>query len=603
MQRKQSVLLVLLIFGLAISAQSRAGGPASEPSYAIAFASFAPLNTDVFVADADGSNPEPLLAHPDLDYNASFSRDGNWVVFTSERNGSADIYRVHPDGSGLERLTDDPAFDDQGALSPDGKFLAFVSSRSGQADIWVLELATRKLRNITSHAAGDFRPSWSPDGQWIAFSSDRDSQKPKQRFVTLHSTEIYLVRPDGSGLRRLTQAQSFAGSPSWSPDGKQLVFYEADISEVGKIISPLRQRGTTQIATIDIQTNERQVLTSGAGEKWSPRWLAQNRIAYVSGGPTGGIEFIAGPPGARGEVRSPSWSADGRRMVFHREVENSWPPLRTWHSRDQRFRLVRTGIFPSYSPSGGRLLCNDQTAGILHNSIVVMNADGSQRSVLFHDAERSALGPVWSPQGDKIAFALGQFFQAVQGPAVADIAIMGSDGTGLKILTNGSGNNGFPSWSPDGQRIVYRSSGGDKDGLFILNIETGEVKALSTGSNHDNLPSWSPTGDRIAFTSNRDGDYEIYTIKPDGTDLRRLTHSPGNDAHPAWSPDGKWIAFTSARGGFKDEAVLHPYSTEPYGEIHVMHADGSDVRALTDNQHLEGTPSWIPLRQQRSKGK
>jgi len=347
---------------------------------------------------------------------------------------------------------------------------------------------------------------------------------------------------------------------------------------------------------MDMQTNERRVLTSGTGEKWSPRCLAQDRIAYISGGPNGGIEFTTGPAGTRGEFGSPSWSADGRRMVFHREVDHNGPPLRVWHSRDPQFRLVRTGVFPSYSPSGDRLLCNDQPAAILHNSIMVMNADGSQRSVLFHDAEKSALCPVWSPQGDKIAFALGRFFQAVQGPAVADIAVMRSDGTGLKILTKGSGNYGFPSWSPDGKHLVYRSSGADKNGLFIINIETGEVKALTTGSHNDNFPSWSPMGDRIAFTSNRDGNYEIYTIKPDGTDLRRLTQAPGNDAHCTWSPDGKWIAFASARGGFKDEAVLHPYNPQPYGDIYVMRADGSDVRMLTDNPYEEGTPSWIPMR-------
>jgi TolB protein len=119
---------------------------------------------------------------------------------------------------------------------------------------------------------------------------------------------------------------------------------------------------------------------------------------------------------------------------------------------------------------------------------------------------------------------------------------------------------------------------------------------LTTGSAHDNSPSWSPKGDRIVFTSNRDGDFEIYTIKVDGTDLQRLTRSPGNDAHTAWSPDGEWIAFASERGGFKDEAPLHPYNPQPYGDLYVMRSDGSDVRRLTDDQFEDGTPSWVPLR-------
>src|SRR5947209_13326346 len=153
----------------ALSGQSPSGA-----EYTIAFKSLGPNNSDIFIADSDGNHVRALLPDPFLDYDASFSADARWIVFTSNRSGVAKIYRVHPDGSGLTRLTDGRAFDDQGALAPDARSLAFVSSRGGQADIWTLDLATRRLRNITRHPAGDFRPAWSPDGEWIAFSSDRD---------------------------------------------------------------------------------------------------------------------------------------------------------------------------------------------------------------------------------------------------------------------------------------------------------------------------------------------------------------------------------------------------------------------------------------------
>src|SRR3954465_1887725 len=148
----------------------------AAPRYTIAFKSFAPNNTDVFIADADGEHARALSPSPALDYNASFSADGEWVVFTSHRSGAAKIHRVRLDGSQLEQLTDGPAFDDQGTLSSDGKTLAFVSSRGGRAEIWTLDLGTRRLRNITTHAGvgGDYRPAWSHDGRWIAFSSDRE---------------------------------------------------------------------------------------------------------------------------------------------------------------------------------------------------------------------------------------------------------------------------------------------------------------------------------------------------------------------------------------------------------------------------------------------
>ncbi len=114
-----SRLVVLIVFsmawGLALNAQRNV-----PQEYTVAYASFAPLNTDIFLADVDGSHATPFLPSPGLDYNASFSADGQWVIFTSDREGSTDIYRARLDGSQLTRLTDDAAFDDQAALSPDG---------------------------------------------------------------------------------------------------------------------------------------------------------------------------------------------------------------------------------------------------------------------------------------------------------------------------------------------------------------------------------------------------------------------------------------------------------------------------------------------------
>jgi len=534
------------------------------------------------------------LAHQDVVWDVAFSPDGSHILFTSTRGGSADIYQVGVDGTGLRRLTDDPAFDAQGALSPDGRSLAFVSSRSGQADVWILELATGALRNLTDHPGGDFRPAWSPDGQWIAFSSDRDSTRPRAAFVTLHTAELYVVRADGTGLRRVTHGEGFSGSPRWTADGLRLVYYEATVDEVRKITGARRLRGTTQIASVDVATGAREVLTTGPGEKWSPQQLGDRRVAYASGGAEGGVEFSAGPAGARGEVRNPHWSPDGHRMVFQREVGSGWPPSSAWPSRAGSVALQRTGIFAAASPKGDWLVLNDQTAGILHNSLVVMRPDGSQRSVVFTDEHKNALAPAWSPKGDRIAFGLGGYFQVIIGAATADLAVIDPDGKNLVLLTDGSGNFGMPSWSPDGRRLVCRSSGKAGSGLSIIDVESHALTVLTAGAGRENFPAWSPKGDRIAFTSDRDGDYELYSIRPDGTDVRRLTRSPGNDAHATWSPDGEWLAFTSARGGFKDEAPLHPANPQPYGDLYVMRADGTEVQQVTDDQFEEGTPAWLP---------
>jgi TolB protein len=570
------------------------GNQSSEPIYHLAFANFGPLNDDIFIADADGNHARPLLPNPANDYNASFSHDGKWIVFTSERNGSADIYRAHPDGSGLEQLTDDPSFDDQAAFSPDGKKIAFVSSRNKQADIFILEIATKKLTNITNHPAGDFRPSWSPDGEWIAFSTDRDSKRPMPVFTLWHSTEIYTVRVDGSETKRRTKLDTYAGSPCWSADGKQIVFYEAALQQVRNMNTVMKVNATTQLSVINISDNTKQIITKDTGEKIYPRWLADGNIAYVTWGENPGIVFTNGKTRLKGNFESPSWSMDGKNMLFHREVNSGWPPYYKLYSRDPQFQLIRSGVFTCYSPLGGYLICNDKTAGIHHNQIMRMDNDGTNRSILFGDSIKSALAPVWSPKGDRIAFGFGRYFQSLQGPAIGDIAIINADGTHLEVLTNGKGNYGFPSWSPDGKKIVYRGATDSIMGLFIVDLETKKITRLTTDS-HDNFPGWSPNGDLIAFTSKREGNYDLYTIKPDGSDLKRLTTDPGNEAHSVWSPDGKWIAFSSGRTGFKDESALHPYNPQPYGEICVMHADGSDLRVLTDNQYEEATPGWMPL--------
>jgi Tol biopolymer transport system component len=199
------------------------------------------------------------------------------------------------------------------------------------------------------------------------------------------------------------------------------------------------------------------------------------------------------------------------------------------------------------------------------------------------------LAPQWSSDGRWIAFGVGKFFLDRTNPA--RVMIVKPDGSEARPITKGPGNAGFPSWSPDGKSVVYRSWGDTAEGLRIVSVENGAVRTLTRG--YDNFPSWSPKGDRIFFSRLADGDFDIYSIRPDGSDLRQLTKSPGNDSHPAVSGDGEYVLFSSSRFGFKDEA---PYFDipQPYGELFIMKADGSDQRALTDNRWEEGTPAWQP---------
>jgi Tol biopolymer transport system component len=569
--------------------------------YTIAYGSLGPLDTDIFIADGDGANAEAWLPHPALDYNASFSADGRWVVFTSERNGSADIYRARVDGSELTRLTADPAFDDQAAPAPDGRRLAFVSSRTGNAEVFILDLETNDLTNLTQHPGGDFRPAWSPDSEWLAFSSDRNSTMPRVNFGIGQTTDLYVVRRDGTSLRRMTDAEGIVGTPAWSHDGKSILHYAAPPSELVALITPGppgSPGGTTQIVALDLETRSRRTLTDGAGTKLFPRWIDDGAVAFFERRGAGRLRFGDGRPEISGEYQHPVWSADWTRLLYHREVSAGWPPFRPGGSRASGFELIRTGLFPSYAPNGDRFVMNSGRMGIAHNSILIADADGSNGRLLFDDPERSALAPSWSPRGDRIAFGLGTFFTMVRGPAVADIALLDVVSHELTVLTDGDANLGFPSFSPDGERLVYRGWDASGSTLILRDLRTGEETTLLRGFGRVNFPSWSPVGELVQFTSDRGGDqnYDVYTIDVTTQRTMRLTSHPGVDGHASWSPDGRWLAFSSTRQGFKDEAVLHPGNPQSSGEIYVMRGDGSDVRLVTDNQFEDATTAWAPQR-------
>jgi Tol biopolymer transport system component len=261
-------------------------------------------------------------------------------------------------------------------------------------------------------------------------------------------------------------------------------------------------------------------------------------------------------------------------------------------SRDPEFELLLSEPFPSYSPDGRQLLYSQYGGagtGTSDTSVQIMKSDGSEKKQLFHREGLSAFDAVWSPVGDVIALCVGRYFRAPGFPA-SQIALIKPDGSGYREIAEEGVNNGFPSWSPDGKRLVYKRG----KQLVIISVADGKVTPLTDGSHWDNFPQWSPKGDVIMFTSDREGDFELYTIRPDGSSPRRLTKVPGINAHSVWSNDGQWIVFSSGRKGFKDEMALYEGVPQPYGEIFAMRADGSDVRQLTDNKWEDASPGWMP---------
>lgn len=564
----------------------------------------------MFIAARDGSDERPLLTTLDMDYDPVWSPDGQWIVFTSDREGSADLFRAKPDGTGLERLTDSPAYDDQAAFSPDGTQLVLVSSREqGRPNLWTLDIASRQLKQLTSGEGGDFRPSWSPDGRWIAFSSSR-GRKPTfghGRWEHLQYADIYLVRPDGSGLKPIGEHGNFCGSPKWAADSRSLVAYCMDVQKTLETRRAVPLPGNdTRIVSIEVATGAVTDIPAGPGVKFNPSILASNDIGYIrKDSDDTGIYYTSGGRGPRGQVRAASWSPDGSRVVFHRRqvAPTTWWKS-TW-SRNPEFDLALTSIMPSFGREGGRFVVAGRppAGSIFGSSVAIATPDSNTPRIVFQDMKRNVMGPQWAPNGEKIIFAVGAFNafyngfnglflkQGDRAEGGAQIATINPDGTGFQELTTGPNNSAFPSMAPDGKRFVYRTFGPEGDGLKVMNIETRTSVMLTKG--YDNFPLWSPRGDLIMFTRLAQGEYDIYTIKPDATGLKRLTHSRGNDAHQAWSPDGEQIVVASSRMGFKDEGV-YTDAPQPYGELFVMRYDGTNVRQLTDNQWEDGTPAWRP---------
>ncbi|RLE36167.1 MAG: hypothetical protein DRJ61_01420 [Acidobacteria bacterium] len=196
-------------------------------------------------------------------------------------------------------------------------------------------------------------------------------------------------------------------------------------------------------------------------------------------------------------------------------------------------------------------------------------------------------GSCWNGVTNRIVFASDR-------DEADDLWRIAPDGTDFSRITNHSGTPWYvePSWSPDGQRIVFQADtpASSEDGytgkIFVVDADGSNLVALTSDDAFDDRqPNWSPAGDRILFQRHvpDSEDWDLWTVHPDGTGLEVVNDTDSSDTDASWSPDGRFIVYSSDWGGLQTPNLF------------VVPVDGgAPVRVTTDTGHEDGAPSWSP---------
>ncbi|KAJ6837382.1 putative protein TolB [Iris pallida] len=553
------------------------------------------------------------------------------LLYVSERHGVSNIYLdninhlylhlQHP----ILPSDDHPPYSmkDRPSLVGGGDHLVYVSTheqsdspRQSWAAVYSTHLPTKKTLRLTPPGISDFSPSVSPSGTWTAVASSGVSGWSGE--VQELKTSIYVFKTaDGSKRTLLVE---HGGWPAWaddstiyfhrqSPDGWWSV-YRARISTAGNgtlkpsvvsvdRITPPGFHAFTPAATVR-NSGILAVATRRPGSEYRHIEL------LVSVGTSYEFVEVTRPVSPYVHHYNPFISPDGKQIGYHRcrGGNNGNPPLLLENIKSpspEAFSLFRIdGSFPSFSHDGERI------AYVNLPGVYVVNSDGSgePRKVFAGNAFPTAWD--WKREG-VIYTSHGPDFATERTKVdIVSITLNVDDDSepSVKKLTHGGENNAFPSPSPDGKWLVFRSGRSGHKNLYIMDAAEGEdggIYRLTEGPWSDTMCNWSPDGKWIAFASDRDspgsGSFAMYMVHPDGTELRKVFHSGdgGRTNHPWFGPDSKTLVFTSDYGGVSAEPISNPHHYQPYGEIFTVNVDGSGLQRLTYNSYEDGTPTWSPF--------
>jgi TolB protein len=319
-------------------------------------------------------------------------------------------------------------------------------------------------------AEGAARSASPPVGEIAYVREDPDRQDINA------GVDLWLVRADGRGARRIVASSGWDEAPAWSPDGRRIAFQKS-FYEAGDREETL---GAIDVWTANADGRRARNVThdgSASSPAWSP---GGDLLAFARGN---GI-FVIRPAGSgrrqvarRADPTPPAWSPDGRRIAFATPGE-AWITGATGSGQRLLARGASSDTHVPWSPDGRRLAYAGARGGV--SGVFVISATGSRPRLLSRGDEDAA----WSPDGQRVALVRAGT------PREAGIFLAASDGRGRQRLTRGLDSE--PTWSPDGQRIAFRRGLllGD---VFVVNVGGSRLRNLTqTPKLDEREPAWRP---------------------------------------------------------------------------------------------------------------
>lgn len=256
------------------------------------------------------------------------------------------------------------------------------------------------------------------------------------------------------------------------------------------------------------------------------------------------VQRITHTPAYESEL---AWSPDGKTIAFTEGLQTNrfFFQIKQINVVTQTIELLTPAVSEYYglnwSPDGKQLIFSTRYGGTSRNLYRLPIGEEIPRRLT--DWQETDYYPTYSSDGQWILFA--STYQPVDtdlGSNNTNLFQTRPDGSDLQQITNNRDSDSQPTWSPDGQSIIYVSYREGKSDLFLHDLRDNVHQRIVSMNTYVLDPHWSPDGKWVLFTSNEFGNIEIFRIRPDGTQRENLTQSPSDDGVPIWSPiiDKAW---------------------------------------------------------------